>query len=736
MSSNDPRKVQGAPAREPHPRTQSESDLLAALLKEVVPERHISEDLVAGFLDTYRRGGDVTRYLLDCAAGLLRSLDADLNATEEGAEQLRREVRALDRVSRDLKSSFHELALIDEIVCAEQGRRSLRDVLESYMDLLARLLPLPAIRVYLINPETRAFEAAAGRGLRSAQEREAEVRLEEGTFAWALREGGPIVTPVRMPPGEGRTLVVAPMSLAGQPLGVTCLFSALQDAEYTPQHFQLLRSLVGRAALSIENARRVQALETESRRLTAMRDYLGRIVDNLVQGILVIGPDDTVTIFNRTAEIVFGEAREDVVGRHYDAVLPPDLVKLLRSLLVRARRDDLVVDYEFDFDRGEGVTFRLGVTDAVLRDPEGAGGGVVFTFRDLFSARELMRLRQSDRFKTHAIDRFRESLRRTEEQLRRSEKLASIGQMAAGVAHEINNPLGSLAGFIQILQMDMPAEDENREYLDAMQREVQRMKGIVESLLDFSRQQPEERQSFLPVDVNLVVQETLRLVEPQARISRAEVRPALAPELPRIHGLADRLKQVFMNIALNAFFAMNKDENLLDVQTRLVHDAEGAPWVHVAFTDNGEGIRQEDLTRIFDPFFTTREQGKGTGLGLATCFGIVEQHGGGILVDSTWGEGSTFTVRLPVPAEPPAEEADASAVPYALSAPLVTDAAVGPDGNDDPGGLAGVGGMDGSATPAGMTDGSGPNAPVDRDGAAGSDGRPAGVEAERPPADT
>jgi two-component system NtrC family sensor kinase len=637
-----------SPASDPDegtPRTETEEELVEKTLKRIIPERHITPEFVQDLLQTHRDGGDVQAVLLERAGKLLRQMDRSLYSCEHSSRVLREEKSVLQRIAGDLKSSFHELSVVDELVYAERGHRSMGDVLESFMGILSRMLPLAAIRLFLIDPATRAFVPVAERHLRPAQEQETEVRLEEGTFAWAIREGGPVVMPISLPSSQGRTLVIAPMALADQPLGVACLFCRLDDAEYTPQHFQLLRSVVGRASLSVENARRVQALETESSRVAAMKDYLGSIVDNMSQGILVVDRADAVTVFNRTAEMVFGVPREEAVGRYFEEALPDQLTTLLRDLLPRARRGEPVVDYEFAYDRGEGVSFRLGVTSTLLG--ERGRGGAVFSFRDLFTARELMRLRQSDRFKTHALDRFRENLEEAEKRLQRSEKLASIGQMAAGVAHEINNPLGSIAGFIQILLMDIESDAPDRSYLEAMQREVGRMKSIVEDLLSFSRQQPQESETFLPLDVNLLVEETMRLVEPQAHMSRAEVRTEYEEGLPRVMGLADRLKQALMNIALNAFFAMDKDDARLEVRTRSTTE-DGSEWIEIAFIDNGEGIRQEDLNRIFDPFYTTREQGQGTGLGLSTCFGIVQQHGGDISVQSVWGEGSTFTVRLPV----------------------------------------------------------------------------------------
>lgn len=229
-------------------------------------------------------------------------------------------------------------------------------------------------------------------------------------------------------------------------------------------------------------------------------------------------------------------------------------------------------------------------------------------------------------------------MRETQEQLLQSEKLASIGQLAAGVAHEINNPIGVMLGFAQVLLKRVKEDDPTYKPLTTIEREGLRCKRIVQSLLDFARHsKPEPRR----VNVNDVIDASLELSHQSTR-SNIHLIKEYSPNLPPVLADINQLQQVFLNILLNAYDAMSNG-GTLRIVTGLVMDR-----VDIAFSDTGVGIPPENLTRIFDPFFTTKEVGKGTGLGLSISYGIVEQHGGTIEVKSQVGEGSTFTVHLPV----------------------------------------------------------------------------------------
>ena len=222
-----------------------------------------------------------------------------------------------------------------------------------------------------------------------------------------------------------------------------------------------------------------------------------------------------------------------------------------------------------------------------------------------------------------------------------SERLASLGMLAAGVAHEVNNPLGGILALTVLSVEDMREDDPNRENLEEVVRQTERCRDIVRGLLEFSRQ---SKGNTEPVNLNYVLEDTLSLVGKQAMFFNIHVVERLDPELPSV--LADRsqFQQVFMNILMNGVQAMD-ERGTITIVTR--HEAV-AGSVEVAISDTGHGIPPEQIDRIFDPFFTTKASGQGTGLGLSIAYGIVTTHRGTISVQSEVGMGSTFTIRMPV----------------------------------------------------------------------------------------
>jgi signal transduction histidine kinase len=229
-----------------------------------------------------------------------------------------------------------------------------------------------------------------------------------------------------------------------------------------------------------------------------------------------------------------------------------------------------------------------------------------------------------------------------ERSARQAEKLAGLGTLAAGVAHEINNPIGVISSRIELMLLDAetrPLPDDVRQDLDVLQRHAQRVARIAGGLLSFARQPPREHHA---VDLNRVVQDTLLLVEPSMPAARVTVHRMLGPALPAVWGDANALQQVVMNLLTNARDAI-AGSGEITVQT--VAPAAGDPRVRLLVRDSGAGIAAEALPRIFDPFFTTKANG--TGLGLSITYGIVRDHQGTIDVRSVPGGGTTFTVSFP-----------------------------------------------------------------------------------------
>lgn len=261
--------------------------------------------------------------------------------------------------------------------------------------------------------------------------------------------------------------------------------------------------------------------------------------------------------------------------------------------------------------------------------------------------------------KQEKIERHLESLelanrklKEAQEELIRTEKLASIGRFAAGVAHEVGNPLGSILGYTNLLSRGGMDKEEEREYLKKIEKEIERINRIVRELLNYARPTKFE---IKEVDVNEIVESTLSLLSYQKSFKHIQTKLELQPNLPRIQGDDSQISQVFMNIILNAVDAM-PDGGTLKIKTDEViagngfntKFSNGEHLIRTQISDTGTGIKQEDLKKIFDPFFTTKDPDKGTGLGLSVSLRIVESLGGEIQVESEYGKGSTFEVYFPV----------------------------------------------------------------------------------------
>ncbi len=252
-----------------------------------------------------------------------------------------------------------------------------------------------------------------------------------------------------------------------------------------------------------------------------------------------------------------------------------------------------------------------------------------------------MRLRLKDSYE-HLEERVQqrtEELRKAQFQILHQEKMASLGLMAAGIAHEIGNPLTSISSLIQLLKR-RAKDEETRNSLNTILEHINRISNIVRELVDFSRPRSEVQQ---PTDVNQVIRSAVGIVRFDKRAKRITLNVHLDENLPPITLVPDQLQQVVLNILMNALDAMESKGDTLTVRSYLRNQQ-----VHIEIEDTGTGIPQEQLSRIFEPFFTTKPVGKGTGLGLTVSYGIIQKFGGDILVESEPGKGTRFIITLPV----------------------------------------------------------------------------------------
>ena len=228
-----------------------------------------------------------------------------------------------------------------------------------------------------------------------------------------------------------------------------------------------------------------------------------------------------------------------------------------------------------------------------------------------------------------------------EKQMAQAEKLAAIGELSSGVAHEINNPLGVILGYCQLLIRTENGESDRKEDLKTIEKHVKHCQRIVSDLLSFSRSTGMEKS---PCDVHLIIDDVIDFISKHSDLSRMEVVRRYDVGLPPLHLNREKIKQVFINLVMNAQYAMDAG-GILTLETRCLEEKTQA---EIKISDNGIGIAEKDITRIFEPFFTTKPTGQGTGLGLSVTYGIIKEHGGDILVESLVGEGSTFTLHLPL----------------------------------------------------------------------------------------
>ncbi|MDE2133583.1 MAG: HAMP domain-containing protein [Alphaproteobacteria bacterium] len=253
------------------------------------------------------------------------------------------------------------------------------------------------------------------------------------------------------------------------------------------------------------------------------------------------------------------------------------------------------------------------------------------------------------------VEKRTEQLRIAQAEAAQGEKLASVGLLASGIAHELNNPLTGVLTFSHLLREKMADGSQDAEDMDLVIRETKRCATIIRRLLDFAREKPSEKKF---ADLNQIIEETARFVERPAHLKNIDINLDLDPALPQVWVDPDQMKQVVMNLLVNAQHAIDGEGRII-IRTRqspqpktLQPGANAVPTVEFSVSDTGCGISKENLRRIFDPFFTTKEVGIGTGLGLSVSHGIVEAHGGMIEIESEVGEGSTFRVYLPLTRSP------------------------------------------------------------------------------------
>ena len=367
---------------------------------------------------------------------------------------------------------------------------------------------------------------------------------------------------------------------------------------------------------------RTAQLERERDRAQKFLDVAGAI-------ILVLEPDQTVKLINKMGCEILGVPEKEIVGENWiDKFVPERMRDGIRSVFKKVMSGNLrsVEYYEHPVVTQTGEEKVILWHNILLRNEHGEVNSCISSGLDITEKLQL------------------------EQQIRQTEKLAAVGQLVSGLAHEIGTPLGVIGGRAEYMLRKMSPEDPIRENLKRIITQIDRITKIVNQLLSFTRRKPPEVRSVRLVPI---LQEILSLFEHQTDKQGISAKLESSPTLPEVKADPDQIQQVFFNIILNAIHAMPQGGNL-DIhlkQTITRSDREDPiqdQFIKIQITDTGFGIPSENLTRIFDPFFTTKDVGKGTGLGLATSLSVIKNHGGWIDVRSRLGDGSIFCIYIPL----------------------------------------------------------------------------------------
>ena len=409
-----------------------------------------------------------------------------------------------------------------------------------------------------------------------------------------------------------------PCVVRGRMVAVVGLGRASDGSLLSSEDLDILQTVSGYVAVAVENSLLYQEQEKRAEELALLKEFNESIVESVNVGLLAVNESGSITRCNSTFEEMLGLSRDETIGKFVEDIFDHGFALNLETILGKSRwhLTEIRHAYKLHTTSTDGKSLILNVAVAPLRSVSHNQTGAIIVLENVTSRVKL------------------------EETLQQSEKLSSIGLLAAGVAHEVNTPLTGVSSYTQMLLGMIPETDPKHALLLKVQKQTERASNIAGTLLNFSR--GGNSTEFVEIDINKLLDDSLQLLEPQMRKSQVEIVRDYSDSKPKVLGNAGKLQQVFTNLILNARDAM-LGGGAITLMTALTENGE----VTIKISDTGEGISAENLSKIYDPFFTTKGVGSGTGLGLAVSYGIVQEHAGTIEATSTIGEGTTFHLVFP-----------------------------------------------------------------------------------------
>ncbi len=575
-------------------RSEDEMKLLReAEAKDEIDELTTSARVMAAHLR------DTRRKLEQYAANLEKMVAERTRALEKSEQRLREKVTARNR-------ELHTLNVIAELITRSV---SLADMIPQVLKQTLRTVPGQGIALYLLQERPLRLELQCEENAGDLPARIAIDDLPGGgkpnAFSSSLGEAGCGFMSFFPAEEEQRGGLNIPLCCRGRVLGVMSLVG-LDLVEITPEMEQLLFSIGKQVGITIESLQNTE-------RLVKSKELLQLVFDGITDLVMFLDRDSRIKMVNMAYLKRTGKRIEDVVGRrcrdlHEGTFCPCEQCGLPDVFTSKA-------PFSEEVKNNKGEIFQVNYYPIV--DDQGEVSSVIRYAREITAQK------------------------RVEQRIQQADKLVSLGQLAAGIAHEINNPLGVILCYTDLLKRQLADFPSGLKDVATIEKHALNCQRIVADLLKLTRGQGDSRQ-LLPL--NRTLEEVVRMLHQQLRRRRIEVEMDLATDLPLVNIDADKIKQVYLNMLMNAQQAMD-GKGLIRIRSRYRRESA---MVEISFWDNGKGIAPEHIHKVFDPFFSTKDAGEGTGLGLSVSYGIVQDHEGEIAVESESGQWTRFTVRLPV----------------------------------------------------------------------------------------
>ncbi|MBN2017335.1 MAG: GAF domain-containing protein, partial [Candidatus Cloacimonetes bacterium] len=467
----------------------------------------------------------------------------------------------------------------------------------------------------LIDSECEYLKVVSLKGYKGISKKNCKIRIGEGIVGWVTEKGIPLlVNDVRKEPKyieviqEIKSELAVPLISEEKVLGALGV-SSTENAAFSQDDLELLMIFASHAATLIKNARLYEEIITE-------RNFAENIIESSPNGFFTVGLDRKISAINPMAEEIFNVHKTAIMGRRVSEVFEIDIVDIVESALTS---ESIISDKEIIAKRKDGSYIILGVSSSLLRSHAGSVIGVLVIVRDLTD------------------------LKKTEDLIRRMDRVSSLGQLSAGIAHEIRNPLASINFNVQMLSKKLSLDEKLQDIMDDTLIGINRIKRLVKGIHDFAKP---GSTLVHKGNINNVIVDSISLLDSQLKKKKIKTYVNLQEEIPSVIFDPLKMQQVFINLIINAMEAM-PEGGILKITSRIENNYKNdAGQLVIYFTDNGIGIPSQNYSKIFDPFFTTKPEG--TGLGLSITHKILEQHNALIDAESIEKKGTTFIIKFPI----------------------------------------------------------------------------------------